>query len=293
MPVEPVAAPSPSERAGLHAVDWLLANQDKVSPLWAASTFARVYRLVPASRLDAVMRAAQRAETRLLAEPAAYDRLTPDGPLTPIMDAMYVLLAKRTRGDAPDHAALATVRARAAARPDAGWRAGMAGVQVVALHFQTQLGFVEPSAYANLRAGLRAQGYFSADRPDTLLGDLYGLTHVVLIASEYLRSRPEPADWPLEARRLDDGLSVLAAKQPLDPSWLDILAEVLLCRVLLKLPDTATSKAAVTAVLAAQAPDGAWGAPSDPLVNRWHHTQMAALALLPFPEHPRLGLSVF
>src|SRR5690606_35079896 len=195
-PADPDAA---SERAARRGVAWLLAQRDAMSAAGWASPLARVYRATADPALADAMATVVREA--LAAEPLRCTHTDPDDPAyqdgSVALWALLDLLRCREAGRDLTAARRTLAIALAADRPV--WRQSD-GHRLVLAHLLERLEIGTGPSVAELREAIRARCRAALSPQRRRPCELYALTHIILVDSDYWQRYLDAADYPLEVR---------------------------------------------------------------------------------------------
>jgi hypothetical protein len=111
---------------------------------------------------------------------------------------------------------------------------------------------------------------------------LYGLTHIVMTKSEYYGRYLDRNEFELEMSTFRQALSRFTSATAMTDFEADILAEILICRKLLRLPPDPLVEIACRRLVQRQNRDGSWGKGQEVSTSKVHHTVVSTLALMEF-----------
>jgi hypothetical protein len=269
--------------AAERGIAYLLEQAPAMPPAWRSSTFENLVKIVPAEALADACReqveAANRMSMGLL--PEVYEPA-----LLRNREAFRSTLSElrrlKRRGDdwREPTRALAKLLAE---HEDQLWKE-MQPTQQLVLGYRLGLLGIETRKTAEDVIGALRLRWSTEDR-EKLLGDstfMFGLTHVIFVRSGYFDRLLDPRAYAFETEVLDQATARYADQLPEAPIFIDIAAEVLTSRRLLRSSESQASRALAQRLIEGQSPDGSWG---EKRFNRDTHATLTAVqALIEFPE---------
>ena len=162
--------------------------------------------------------------------------------------------------------------------------------KLVAAYLLKELGVCTPAFYQSVILQIRSRSKMLEDpsKPGYLYY-LYALTHSVFTRSDYYNRYLDKDEFSFEIRGMYRAIDRLLSSPDLSDNGADILAEMLICLKLLKIPPEPRARKAFTKLLEKQNPDGSWGSEKEPPTARSHHTVVSVLALMAFAPEFRRG----
>lgn len=162
--------------------------------------------------------------------------------------------------------------------------------KLVAAYLLEALGVCSPEFYRSVVTQIRSRAKLLSDpSKPAYLYYLYALTHTVFTRSDYYSRYLDKSNFDFEINGMTKAIDWLVLQPDLSDNGSDILAEMLICLKLLKIPPEARTRKAASKLLEKQNPDGSWGSEQETPAARTHHTVVAVLALMEFAPAFRPG----
>jgi hypothetical protein len=283
-------APEPLEprraAAARRGIEWLIANREGMSLEWAYATFTVLYKIVPEvdppGAIEAIAEDALRAPIVELPPDLGDPKLLRFRWLRPVVAEVV----RRKQVGEPWEGPTRQLQALLHRHETKLWRRIRFTQQLVLLHQFAKLGIETQRSVDTVREEMRS--LWRSGEPERLLLDLqfmFGVTHVFFAASDYFSHYLDAGDYEPEIEMLGAALRrYLSGRLPERRAFLDLQAEILAARKLVRLPEDEQALAMAERLLDLQHEDGSWG---EPFKNHtFHATFTAVLALLDYP--PRL-----
>lgn len=152
--------------------------------------------------------------------------------------------------------------------------------KIVKTYFLLELGAVDDIRYSDVISEIKSHTPPREHGVD--LAYVYALTHIVITKSDYFAAYLDPKDHRTEIGLLQRAVKDLVRTKETDGSISDVSSEVLFSLKLLKQRPNNDMEALYQKIISLQRADGSWIG-NDP-DSTFHHTVMAVLALLDYPQ---------
>ncbi|MCP5055462.1 MAG: hypothetical protein GY937_01925 [bacterium] len=269
--------------AAQRGVEWLIANHDQMPHEWAYVIFPSLYKVLPDGDLVALTGViGENASRRPILElPPDLD----DPKLLRLLRLRPVVaeLVRRKQMGEPWEGPTRQLQALLRRHEPTLWRRLESTQRVVLLHQFAKLGIETQLSVDAVRQGIQSR-WQNGDSKKLLVDIqfMYGVTHVFFGASGEFSGYLDAADYELEIEILGAALRrYLSESVPERRAFLDLQAEIMAARKLVRLPENEDALAMTERLLAFQHEDGSWGEPG--LNHEIHATYTAVLALLDYP----------
>jgi hypothetical protein len=272
--------------AARRGIEWLIANRSGMSQEWAYAIFTNLYKVVPegdaAGAIGAIVEEILRKPIVELPPDLGNPKLLRFLRLRPVVGELVRRKQMGESWEGPTRQLQVLLRRHETTL----WKRMRFTQQLVLLHHFTKLGIETQRSVDTVRQEIRS--LWQSGDPERLLVDLqfmFGVTHVFFAASGDFSRYLDAGDCEPELEILGAALRrYLSGELPERRAFLDLQAEILAARKLVRLPEDERALAMAERLLALQHEDGRWGEPFGN--HEFHATYTAVLALLDYP--PRL-----
>ncbi|MFH1312525.1 MAG: hypothetical protein ABIJ00_04790 [Candidatus Eisenbacteria bacterium] len=277
--------------AAMRGIEWLIANQDAISPAVAVTTFRKIYRVTADDSLAArLLEIIEETEPTLPQVNIAVDIHDRDSRRWHKLRPVLIELVRNKCVNQVFETDLRPIEDLRDFYWDRLFLSTMdLSKKVVAAYLLKRLG-VADELYDSVVEEVRSQAdLLNQPRSYHYVFYLYALTHVVLTNSGYYDHYLDPAGFAVEIAGFDKALRDFLALEDMTSTELDVASEALTCLKLLRVPADPRMERMYQRLMEEQNPDGSWGSDKEVTGSRIHNTVVASIALLDFAPEFRDG----
>jgi hypothetical protein len=254
-------------------------------PGWLHPFFQRLHRVTADHELRSKIAEVLVADLQRGRHVEIPDELDSPGALAPLqLTPMLFELDRRRQMGLPWKAARDRIQALVAANEGTFFEGLKPTQRIVYSHLFSELEIEPRESLAALTAETQAR--VRALPAVEVSGDvqtMYAITHLIYAQSRYFRDYVDPAAFGFARPALNRVLRTWLAGRR-DPYYMDVVAEVLVCRQLLRVPDDGLSRRARSVLNELQNDDGSWSGGREAGRQQTHATLGGAAANLVFPD---------